>query len=187
MIKPILTAQTTFFSQNPSIKISYLGRNFTEWFKDKTEDDVKSTLTSFDLTSYSEDAEIISKIGSEQKAEVSLSEVWHLLEAQATGESGQLLTNGYVNIFYVRDIKLVLRTVFVGWDGSGWYVGAGALGGSGWYVGGRIFSRNSLSSEPLAPKSSDPLTLEPLERIAIALEKIADRFVNANKTIKRKK
>ena len=58
--------------------------------------------------------------------------------------NGDLLTNGYANIFYVRDVNGELRAVFVGWGGVGWSVRAYSVGDpDAWRGGDRVFSRNS--------------------------------------------
>ena len=66
------------------------------------------------------------------------------MEAQQNGEKGSLLTNGYANIFYIKDVNGVLRTVRVSWGGGGWYVYAYAVTHpNGWDDGHRVFSRDS--------------------------------------------
>ena len=66
---------------------------------------------------------------------------------QGNGEDGILLTNGYANIFYIRDIKGVFWAVGCGWDGGGWRVGAISVEDPrGWDGGRRVFSRNSFES-----------------------------------------
>jgi len=70
-----------------------------------------------------------------------------LMAEQGNGEDGILLTNGYANIFYIRDIKGVFWAVRCLWGGGGWRVGAGSVGSpDGWIGGGRFFSRNSFES-----------------------------------------
>ncbi len=92
----------------------------------------------------SPDAPILA--GLEDKAEVSLAHMFDLLKKQAHGEEGVLLTNGYANIFYVRDADGILWAVVAYW-GSGyrdWLVEAHSIGTPGrWGGGGRVFSRDS--------------------------------------------
>ena len=57
------------------------------------------------------DGPILAELGGEAKAETTLTEVYSLMEAQKNGENGPLLTNGYANIFYVRDVNGALRAV----------------------------------------------------------------------------
>jgi hypothetical protein len=130
---------------NAPVKISYLGDNFKEWFLDKTEDPFAgSTLNYGKLSRSSVDAPIIAELGGEEKAETSLTEIFALMEAQGNREDGPLLTNGYANIFYVKDAKGVLRTVFVYWSVDGWNVAANSITSPyTWRGDDQVFSRNS--------------------------------------------
>ena len=66
---------------------------------------------------------------------------------QGNGEDGILLTNGYANIFYIRDIKGVFWAVGCYWGGDGWDVSADSVGAPDvWDGGNRVFSRNSFES-----------------------------------------
>lgn len=141
-----------------TVKISYLGDNFTAWFLSgdgKTEDPIsEQTLRYHKLRKASVDGPIITELGGEAKAETTLSEMFSLMEKQKNGESGTLLNNGWANIFYIRDNAGVLRAVCVDWGGGGWDVSAcSALGPRRWDDGDQVFSRNSdlKSSEPSAP------------------------------------
>lgn len=138
-------ADTTFFSKNAGVKIYDRGSSFTLWFKGKVEENVPTgNLVPFTLTKSAYDNEIITDLGGEEKAETTLGEIWQLLLKQPTGQSGLLLTNGYANIFYVRDREGKLRAVDVRWvAGSGWFVNALTLGSVRWYDVGQVFSRNS--------------------------------------------
>ncbi len=123
---------------------SYFGHNFTAWFSGKIETEVVSSSLNYrKLTQSALDATIISTLGGETKAETSLAEVFHLMSLQPNGEEGVLLTNGYANIFYVRDLSGVLRVVFVHWSGYGWRVRAGEVSRPvPWGGGDQVFSRN---------------------------------------------
>lgn len=135
-------ADDTFFNKKSGVKMVEHGSNFKSWFTGKVEEDVDRELRSFMLMQSAYDTEIIADLGGEAKAEVALVEIWRLMERQANGEEGILLTNG-VNIFYVPDVNGVLRTVGVYWFGGGWDAHAGALDGLRWYGGYQVFSRNS--------------------------------------------
>lgn len=127
--------------------IYYLGDNFKKWFGDKVETNVPTaTLSSRILTQSSVDDPIKAELG--ENHETLLSWLFEKIEAQADGREGELLVNGYANIFYIDG-----RVVRVFWDaGYGWYVFArGVTDPDSWYAGFRVFSRNSVlkSSETL--------------------------------------
>jgi len=70
-----------------------------------------------------------------------------LMAEQGNGEDGILLTNGYANIFYIRDINGVFWAVYCCWDGDDWCVNANSVGNpNGWSSGNQVFSRNSFES-----------------------------------------
>lgn len=134
---------------------SYFGGNFKAWFlkgKGKIQSPFAgSTLRYGKLRRSATDkpqkpgAEaIIPALGGEEKAETTITEVFHLMTMQAAGEEGALLTNGWANIFYVRDQEGVLRSVYVFWYDGGWVVRASSVEDpSVWDVGDRVFSSNS--------------------------------------------
>jgi hypothetical protein len=132
-------------SKNAPVKISYVGDYFKECFYGKTEEAFGgSTLNYRKLSRSSVDGPIIAELGGEARAETTLTEVYALMEAQKNGENGPLLINGYANIFYVRDAKGVLRTVYVHLDVDGWDVDAhGVTYPSTLNDDYQVFSRNS--------------------------------------------
>ena len=137
--------------RNASVKISAVWDNFTEWFLSgdgKTEDPIQEqTLRRMKLRKSSVDGSIIAELGGEAKAETTLSEMFSLMEKQPNGEDGDLFTNSYANIFYIKDSSGVLRAVGVGWHDDGWSVYASEVSGPhGWRGGHRVFSRNPLES-----------------------------------------
>ncbi len=137
-------ADDTFFNKKSGVKMVDHGDQFKAWFSGLVEEDVpEGMLAPFTLTQSANDTEIITDLGGEAAAEVTLGEVWRLMKRQANGEGSALLNNGWANIFYVRDVNGVLRAVDVGWDGGGWRARALALDGYGWDGGGQAFSRNS--------------------------------------------
>ena len=132
-------------SRKAKVKISYLGDNFKDWFLKKTEEPFSgSTIYGRKLSKNSVDGPILSELGGQEKAETTLSEVFAMMARQANGETGELLTNGYANIFYIRDINESLRAVDVRWLVGGWYVRAYSIvDPGGWHAGCQVFSRNS--------------------------------------------
>lgn len=131
-------------SDSASVKISYLGNNFRERFLGKTEDPItEQTLHYAKLRQSSVDDPIIAELGGEEKAETTLSAMFSLMELQGHGQDGVLLTNGYANVFYIRDINGVLCAVRVHWYGGGWDVDAYSIEDPlRWGEGFRVFSRN---------------------------------------------
>lgn len=132
-------------SDSAAVKISHLGDNFCKRFLGKTEDPINElTLRYNQLSKSSLDGPIIAGLGGEEKAETTLSEMFSLMEKQGNGGKGVLLTNGYANIFYIRDIDGVLCVVYVRWFVGGWYMYAISIGlPDRWSEGSRVFSRNS--------------------------------------------
>ena len=127
------------------VKISHFSKNFTDWFLGKTEEPLpEQTLRYAKLGQISLDGSIIAELGGEEKAETTLSELLSLMEGQKNGEDGPLLSNGWWNIFYIKDCNCVLRTVYVYWFDGGWCVDASSTGSPfTWRAGFRVFSRNS--------------------------------------------
>jgi len=125
--------------------IGWLGDNFKNWFLGKVEEPAaEAELRYLTLTRASVDTPIISELGGEEKCEVALAHVFALIERQKTGNPGELLTSGYANIFYVRDVNATLRAVSARWRaGRGyWGVGASPVGYPGvWGADYRVFSR----------------------------------------------
>ncbi len=136
-------------SEKARVKISFFGGNFAKWFLGKVEFPlIASTLSYHRLMKSSIDSLIINKLGGETKAETTLAEMFALMEKQANGKSGALLTNDYANIFYICDIKGVLRAVRCYWDDDGWSVAAYEIDDSTeWNSASKVFSRNSLESQ----------------------------------------
>jgi hypothetical protein len=134
-------------SKTARVKISGLGSNFEENFLDKIEEPSNATTLSVGkLLESSKDDKIIAELGGEEKAETTLAEMFSLMEKQANGESGDLLTNGYANIFYIRKAG-VLWAVSVNWFDDGWGVCAfSVLDPDEWFAGRQVFARNSLKS-----------------------------------------
>ena len=140
------------------VQISAVQNNFTSWFlsgKGKIEDPIsEQALRYHKLRRTSMDGSIITELGSEAKAETTLSEMFSLMEKQKNGQGGALLNNGYFTVFYIRDQNGVLRAVSVRGRNHGWDVDAYSVeGADGWNSRVQVFSRNPVlkSSETLAP------------------------------------
>lgn len=96
------------------------------------------------------DKEIIDELlgGMEEvrKHAVTLDQIAAKIDLQPNGEDGELLNNGYANIFYVLDGD-VLSAVNVDWlsDHCKWFVNAWPLDGGGyWYAGDQVFRNTTL-------------------------------------------
>lgn len=125
--------------------IYWIGDNFKEWFIDKMEDArSESFITSLKLLRNSRDIPIITELGGEEKCETTLAEMFEMLKRQHDGREGDLLVNGYANIFYICDKDDTLRAVYAFWDagGGGWFVSAFLVEDPyGWDAGGQVVSR----------------------------------------------
>lgn len=132
-------------AEGAPVKISGVESNFEAWFLDKVEEHFAEIVLRYGkLRRWSRDIQIISELGGEEKAETTLAAVYALMELQKDGKKGALLTNGYANIFYVRDVNGILCAVGVRWRGGGWHVGAYSVGDPDeWFDGSRVFARNS--------------------------------------------
>ena len=133
-----------------------VGKHNIGWISPRMEDKLKGVkvgkgkpLQYQDLTKNMYDHEIKSELGAQ---EVEYADILLAMD------SGQLLANGYVNIFYVLGFA-----VRVSWSAVSrlWFVNDWELDDDYWDSGRRVFSRN-FSSVPLdsALASSDSLPLE---------------------------
>ncbi len=122
--------------------IVWIGENFETNFLGKVEKNVKdATVVVYRLEKSSPDKDIRHELGSD-KEETALAHLFELLTRQSRGESGVLLTNGYANIFYVRDAKGNFWAVNAYWSSDGWYVYANSvMSPNGWDGGYRVVSR----------------------------------------------
>lgn len=123
--------------------IVYVGEQFKAQFFGKTEEPIaETTLRVSKLAKSSVDSAILAELGG--KTETMLAQIFALMERQKNGEEGVLLTNGWANIFYVRDLNGELRAVGIHWCEGGWGVSAGSVTfPSRWDDGHRVFSSNS--------------------------------------------
>lgn len=135
-------------SDDAPVRIGWVSDYFQSKFLGKVEEPTGEVeLKPQRLRKYSVDGPIIEELGN--FAETIMAELWALLKLQPKGESGMLLTNGYWNVFYVRDVEGVLRAVNVSWnaDDGNWDVIANSVEDLyGWRADSRIFSRNSQSA-----------------------------------------
>lgn len=101
-------------SDKAELKISYLGNNFKKWFLDKKEAPMaESELRIQELKKSEVDGPIIAELGGEEKAKITLAELYGFLK-QAE------MSKWFV--CYVPDKDGLLRAVCVYWYGVGWPV-----------------------------------------------------------------
>ncbi len=140
--------KNSFFEENGPVRL-YFGSNFRSWVLSAIPDIVpafEGKLTKFQLTKAITDSEIIAELGdpvpftpTEFAALIS-----ELLKKQANGETGPLLTNGYVNIFYVKleDGRVVAADLIWSSVNRNWHLGTHDFGGDRWDDGLCVFSRS---------------------------------------------
>ncbi len=131
------------------VKIDRISRSFRVWFLEeggKIEPPAgEIRIACHGFKHFEEDNLIISELGGDERAETTLALVYFLLTRQPSGEEGLLCTNGWANIFRVRDRKGVIRTIHVVWEGDGWDVHAHPSSNSHqWRDLRRIFSRHDV-------------------------------------------
>jgi len=113
------------FTQNTAVRLSTIFAEFKNRFFDKTEPPAgDAPYRKYKLLHISADGPIIAALGGESKVEGAFTAAFALLQRQPRGETGFLQTNGYANIFYVRDKKGVLCAIRIGWASDGWVVDA---------------------------------------------------------------
>jgi len=98
-----------------SVRINTVAYSFGLWFGKGQAQKVEPvyTLRRQILQSKSQDGDITNRLG--KNFEVSLDAIYALIQAQGKRQSGPLLTNGKQNVFFVRDGKGILRTVYLTW------------------------------------------------------------------------
>ncbi len=131
-------------SNETKVKIAYIWPGF-ERFLEKVEEAVGETTVAIrKLAKDLLDEEIRKELGME-KEEITLSQFYAMLAKQGAGQAGELLTNGYANIAYIRDAEGTLWAVFAHWfaGSGGWVVSASSVASPRrWYAGFQVLSRN---------------------------------------------
>lgn len=129
---------------NAKVNIYFLNDNFINWFLNKVEGPIgQQLLKCGKLRKPFTNISIVDDLGGEVKAETTLSELFCLMKIQGKGQEGILLTNGYANIFYIKDISGVLRTVSTCWFDGGWHLNASFFDSlNEWSEDRQVFSRN---------------------------------------------
>src|SRR3984957_12620253 len=114
-----------YFKKNPGVRFSTVWAEFKKRFFEKSENAAAEvTYCKYKLLQLSADGPIVAELGGETKAEATFTAAFALLKRQPRGETGFLQTNGYANIFYIRDKNGTLCAVRIGWADDGWVIDA---------------------------------------------------------------
>jgi hypothetical protein len=113
------------FKTGAGVKFSTVWAEFKSRFFGKIEPPSPAfRMRKYKLLAFAPDGPIIAELGGEANVESSLRTAFALLQRQGNGEEGFLQTNGFANIFYVRDLQGVLCAIRIGWADAGWVVDA---------------------------------------------------------------
>jgi hypothetical protein len=136
-----------FFTTREGLWISDQAKNrFLSVVDYKVDLDKETTLQSYALTESANDATIRENLpenhvfGADELCAI----LAHFIESQPNGKEGNLLANGYANLFYVKGKDDQVCVVHVDWYSGGreWYVLAWSLDDCTWDAEYRVFSRN---------------------------------------------
>jgi hypothetical protein len=113
------------FKSGADVRFSTVWAEFKSRFFRQTEAPAPAmTMRKYKLLAFAPDGPIIAELGGEARVETRLGAAFTLLQRQGGGEPGFLQTNGFANIFYVRDERGVLCAIRIGWADAGWVVDA---------------------------------------------------------------
>jgi hypothetical protein len=107
------------------VLIASILSNFGRWFFTAQIDPAPACAVEWlELQRNASNTTILNELGGVSAAETSLATAYALMLRQNAGQPGPLATNGWSNVFYVRDAKGLLRSVNVHWCDGGWSVEA---------------------------------------------------------------
>ncbi len=133
----------TVDTKKAAVRIAWIGHNFSTNFLGLFEGICDaSDIKAHKLLEHSLDTPIITVLA--EKCEIKLGQFFALLSKQGKGEVGPLLTSGYANIVYIRDVNGILWAVYARWgsDGGGWGVEANSIEDPRrWGGGDQVLSR----------------------------------------------
>jgi len=113
------------FEKPAGIVFATVWNEFKKRYYGKAEAPAPETvMRKYKLLRIAPDGPIIEELGGRDKVETTVACAYFLIRQQGNGQPGILQTNGYANIFYVRDSKAVLCAIRIGWDGEGWVIDA---------------------------------------------------------------
>lgn len=128
--------------KNAKVVIGYVSDNVKALIKGRLEpEEAQATIRIHELCQASVDGPILTELG--ENVKTGLNRMFQMMEKQGRGQEGDLLTNGYANIFYVRDHN-VLWAARCYWRSSRgyWDVHASPVTGPcAWRAGCQVFSR----------------------------------------------
>lgn len=136
-------AADAFGANNPAGIKFFLGDNFEKHLLGKIENDVEpATIVVHRLEKPSRDPDIMAELG--EKQVIKLAHFYELIKAQASGQEGPLLVNGFANIAYIENEGGNLWTVRSHWHSFSreWFVDAYSVEFPDvWCVGRQVLSR----------------------------------------------
>ncbi len=142
--EPLIVRQA-FNKKSADVRFSYIDPDLLKWFDQPVAPRAACFLTSHTLTQDAHDADIMVEIGADYLVDPTI--LLHLLLQQPYGPQsaeGPLITNGHANTFYMKDGKVLLRTVSAYWAGDGWsFYAYPAPRLRRWNAGNRVISRYS--------------------------------------------
>lgn len=129
-------------NEEAQVEISHLGVNFKKWFLEKEEEpnpNPNGTIYGCLLRKNSADNSILSELGGEEKAQVTLAEIFALMKNRNRNKN--LVGDGLANIFYAPDVKGITRAIDVfTHDNKTWQVAAFPTKGSDkWSADTKVF------------------------------------------------
>lgn len=137
-------AADAFGPDNPNGIRFYLWENFKKHFLGKIEENVEqATIAVHRLEKSSRNPEIMAELDVEKRV-IKLAHFYELIKAQAQGQEGSLLVNGYANIAYIEDDKRTLWAVRANWHPAhrGWDVRVPSVESPcEWDVGSQVLSQ----------------------------------------------
>lgn len=113
------------FKKGGALRISMVWEEFRRRYFGKVEQPGQPIrLRKYRLLSFAPDGPIIAELGGEDKVQSTVAAAYALMRKQPNGEAGFLQTNGFANIFYVKDKEGVLCAIRTGWASDGWVIDA---------------------------------------------------------------
>lgn len=113
------------FKKSDDVMFSTIWDDFKKRFFDKIENPCgEVSYRKYKLLQIAPDGPIIAELGGEAKVAGTIYAAVSLFKRQGRGQAGFLQTNGYANIFYVKDAKGELCAIRTGWAEDGWVIDA---------------------------------------------------------------